>query len=209
MMDFLDAIKTFFTDTIGDRVYALLNVIKKIDLRKVAITKKECVIFLSALFVFIFLFSLLFFLIEIGGERRLLLFFPEKFSGKLIGEERFVKNGKDTVQKLKSLFEELLLGPSLPESSPIFSKETEVISLVLVKNHVYLNFSKEILFPDRKLPLDIAGGLKACINSLKFNFPSIKYITFFIQGEELNLKLSDSSKGKDESGIRFDPKLLK
>lgn len=171
-------------------------------MEKTETTKKQYILVLLNIFIALFILSLLFFLIERGDRTRIVLFFPETATGKLIGEERYIKKRKNHEDKIYELISELLLGPSLPGSSPLFAQDTEIISVLLKKNHLFVNFSKEIIFPDIKNPLDFYQGIHACINSIKFNFPWIRNISFFVSGESITLQT-------EEPKIKFTPKILK
>lgn len=145
--------------------------------------KIQYILVLSCTLVLLFTLSLLFFIIQRGDRTRIVLFFPETATGELMGEERYIKKEKENEDNIHALISELLLGPSLPGSSPLFPGDTAIIYVLLRKNHLYINFSKEIIFPDIKIPLDFHEGIRACINSIKFNFPWIKEISFFVNGE--------------------------
>ena len=179
-------------------------------MKKLKFTAIQYLLVLSSIFILLFIISLILFHIDNNDHVRIVLFFPDKFTGKLIGEERYIKNEKNYEDKIKALVCELLLGPSLPGSSPIFSRNTEIISTLLDKKHLFINFSKEIIFPDIKIPLDFYTGLQACINSLKFNFPSIKNISFYVNGEIVTPKPGvDSEQEKENAKIKFITDLLK
>ncbi|MBN2533776.1 MAG: GerMN domain-containing protein [Spirochaetales bacterium] len=173
-------------------------------------TKMQYILILSGIFIFLFILSLLFFLILKGDRTRIVLFFPDTISGKLVGEERYIKSEKNKEDKVYELISEILLGPSLPGSSPLFPANTEIISVFIKKTHIFINFSRKIIFQDIKTPLDFHKGIQACINSLKFNFPWIKNISFFVNGESITLEPgSDLKQNENVPQIKFITDILK
>jgi len=177
---------------------------------RVQLTKMHYLFILAGILIILFFFSLTFFLVLKGNRTRLVLFFPDRSTGKLIGEERYIKKENSYEENIKNLISEILLGPSLPYSSPLFSPDTELISIFLKQKHLSVNFSKQILKSDMKMKLDFHTSLQACINALKFNFPGIKYISFFVNGELVPLQREDEVLPDDENiKIKFSSELIK
>jgi len=114
-------------------------------------------------------------------ERRV-LFFPTVSSARLVGEERLIplKEGEDAVHILLA---ELILGPVLPNHVRILPKETRVSSLLWRKDSVYVNFSNHILFAGGEVISSYAEILHAVGNSILFNFPRVKHLYIFIDGQ--------------------------
>jgi spore germination protein GerM len=156
---------------------------KPVKKRSLPFTPLHYLIIIFFMFVLIFVISFVLFTINKGTQQRIVLFFPNTSDAKLVGEERYIKRQSSPINNMKALVSELLLGPSLPGSSPLFPRKTKMISVILIKNHLYINFSKEIIFSDIKTPLDFYSSLYACINSMRYNFPQVKYISFFVNGK--------------------------
>ena len=114
-------------------------------------------------------------------ERRV-LFFPTVSSARLVGEERLIplKKGEDAV---RILLAEIILGPVLPNHVRILPKETRVTSLLWRQDSVYVNFSNHILFTGREINYSYAEILHAVGNSILFNFPGVKHLYIFIDGQ--------------------------
>jgi len=114
-------------------------------------------------------------------ERRV-LFFPTVSSARLAGEERLVplKKGEDAV---RILLAEIILGPVLPNHIRILPKKTRVTSLLWRKDSVYVNFSNHILNTDGEINYSYEEILFAAGNSILFNFPRIKHLYIFIDGQ--------------------------
>ena len=114
-------------------------------------------------------------------ERRV-LFFPTVSSAGLVGEERLIplKKGEDAIHLLLA---EIILGPVLPNHVRILPKETRVTSLLWRKDSVYVNFSNNILFTGGEINYSYADILHAVGNSILFNFPRVKNLYIFIDGQ--------------------------
>ena len=114
-------------------------------------------------------------------ERRV-LFFPTVSSARLVGEERLIplKKGEDAV---RILLAEIILGPVLPNHVRILPKETRVTSLLWRKDSVYVNFSNHILFTGGEINYSNEEILSAVGNSILFNFPRVKHLYIFIDGQ--------------------------
>jgi hypothetical protein len=114
-------------------------------------------------------------------ERRV-LFFPTVSSARLVGEERLIplKKGEAAV---RILLAEIILGPVMPNNVRILPRETRITSLLWRKDSVYVNFSNHILFPGGKINYSYVEILHAVGNSILFNFPRVKHLYIFIDGQ--------------------------
>jgi hypothetical protein len=160
-------------------------------------------------FSLILVLSVLFFAIFRGDLNRRVIFFPDAITHKLVGEERFIKGKPSTLENVKSLVAEILLGPSGPDLLRIFPKETKLISILAKGQDVYINLSEDILFNTDRIPLKFDVMFLACNNTLRFNFSGLAGIHYFIHGEELNFGIASKTGTKtplDEVG--FIPDLL-
>ena len=114
-------------------------------------------------------------------ERRV-LFFPTVSSIKLEGEERLIPLKKGEAA-LRILLDEIVLGPVVPNHVRILPKETRITSLLWRKDSVYVNFSNHILFADGEINYSYKEILHAVGNSILFNFPRVKRLYIFIDGQ--------------------------
>ena len=72
-------------------------------MKKLKFTAIQYLLVLSSIFILLFIISLILFHIDNNDHVRIVLFFPDKFTGKLIGEERYIKNEKNYEYKIKAL----------------------------------------------------------------------------------------------------------
>ncbi|MBN1410049.1 MAG: GerMN domain-containing protein [Spirochaetales bacterium] len=146
---------------------------------------KHYLLIFSGIIVFLFTLSLIFYLVNRAGYVRRILFFPEKFTNKLIGEERYLNKKESTEEDIQNLLEELVYGPMNKQSTLLFPYKTRLVSLLFKEEEevLYLNFSRDILFLDKEFPLSYVDIFQSVINTLKFNFPGLKDIIFFINGQ--------------------------
>lgn len=114
-------------------------------------------------------------------ERRV-LFFPTVSSARLVGEERLVplKKGEAAI---RILLDEIILGPVLPDHVRILPKETRITSLLWRRDSVYVNFSNHILLTRGEINYSYEEILHAIGNSILFNFPGVKRLYIFIDGQ--------------------------
>jgi hypothetical protein len=188
MIDFLENIKYFLIKA-RKRINLLTNDLKKLDL-------KQYTLISIAFFSFIFILSVFFYFFDKGFTSRRVFFFPDTFSLKLRGEERFLKTEGALHDNVKKLVEELLLGPTTPDNIRVFPQGTQLVACVTKNNDLYLNLSEEVLLKADTLPFPLEKSIFSCINTLRFNFPEIKKIFFFIHGEELVLQIQDKKGNK-------------
>jgi hypothetical protein len=151
-----------------------------VDLRN-----KHYLLIYSGIIAFVFLLSFVLYALEYSGATRRVLFFPENFTGKLIGEERYIAARATVDENIKSLVEEIAYGPMNKKSIDLFPAGTRLLSSWYKPedNVLYLDFSSDILFLSPKFPLDFTSMFQTVVNTVKFNFPGVQTITFFINGE--------------------------
>lgn len=156
-----------------------------------------------------FLFSLALFFVDKGFAVRRVLFFPDAFTNKLRGEERYIKREPIASGNIKRLIEELLLGPVTPDMIRVVPQKTRLISLILKNNNLSLNLSEGLIIDSGSLPFTFEKSILSCINTIRFNFPELKKIDFFIHGEELVLEFQDKHGEKIPlENVGFSPDLL-
>jgi hypothetical protein len=164
-------------------------------------SKEKTVLLASAgLLAASLLISLLLFLLPGPLKSKRVLFFPRGETRKLYGETRFLPRQRSMEENIHLLLEEIILGPATPNSQRLVPQELEVESVILNQNTLYINFSREMIFAAASLNLTVAEMIQAVGNSVLFNFPRLKNLYVYIEGQ-----LPDES---PEGGIVFAPGLL-
>ncbi len=142
--------------------------------------KLQKILFLSA--ALLFLISTVLFIIQMEGHRRI-FYFPVIGSERCASEIRIVSS--DAPQgKICAYVDELLLGPTVRRSRPLFSAGTKTEFCFLRGKKLYLNLSKEALYMEGE-SAEINLGIKLLKENIKRNFPKISEIVLFIDGKIL------------------------
>lgn len=138
------------------------------------------------LFIFLLIFALAYAYKHHGLKKM-------KFSYPVIGKEKIVKEirylpSKPSQGLLKLYIEELVLGPGLQRTRPLFSLGTTVEFCFLRDQTLYLGLSKHALFEES----DSAGlyeGIDFLEKNIKQNFRKVKNLRLFIGGIYIDEKL--------------------
>lgn len=174
---------------------------------KVIIRKSTLI--LGIIFLFVFTLSLVLYLVSPDRKARRTLFYPKLFTHKLSGETHFLPLKQDKEKNIEALVEELILGPLDPEHRRALPRKVKLDSLLLREGNLYLNFSKELLSLDSEAPLSLEEMLMAVTNTLIFNFPNLKQVHCFINGQILRISGSSEEGFYDFSkGIKYTTKIL-
>ncbi|MBN1696034.1 MAG: GerMN domain-containing protein [Spirochaetales bacterium] len=177
---------------------------------KMKLTIEHYLYITAGFLLLILVISLIAFGVQKGDRTRRVLFFPEIFSGKLNGEVRYIKQQKDLEHNISAFIDELCLGPSLPNLSRLFPKETRLLSLLIDDTHIYLNFSREMIFPDSTIKLDTNSILKALIGNIDYNFSRVKTVSIYMNGEPVVPDSGIAYEGDEfETKVEFYSGLLK
>lgn len=140
---------------------------------------KRAIFFLSLL-GFIFMVSLLIFLVSVQ-EKRFVVFFESYDEPGLFTEVRMIKKEK-TLDYLNFYLEELLLGPINIRYKAIFPKDSSLISYVLRDNLLYITVRSE----NAKIKeLDTDKIHTLALKNISRNFKYIKDLRIFINGFEI------------------------
>jgi hypothetical protein len=135
----------------------------------------------------------------LGLARRTFLFYNVD-NGSVFVEERLLpvssrnlKNfGESPVSSSRELdliryVEEALLGSISPNSLPLFSKETRLVSLLYRNGVVYVDLSEDSALPSPEsaaLPnLEVFTPFETLYYGIKRNFPFVRDVRFFIAGK--------------------------
>jgi hypothetical protein len=127
------------------------------------------------------LVSLLIYLFPNSSKR--VLFFPLGEDRRLVGETRFLPRRKGLEENIRLLVEEIILGPATPNYQRVVPQDLTVQNVILVQNTLYLSFSKEMLFAAAELNQTVDEMIQAVGNSVLYNFPGVKSLYVFIEGQ--------------------------
>jgi hypothetical protein len=134
----------------------------------------------------------------LGLARRTFLFYTVD-SGSASVEERMLRVssrnlksfGESPISSSRELditryVEEAILGPSSPNSLPLFPKRTRLVSLLYRDGVVYVDLSEEAALPppeSASLPdLEVFTNMETLYSGIKRNFPFVRDLRFFIAG---------------------------
>ncbi|MFC2160281.1 GerMN domain-containing protein [Acidobacteriota bacterium] len=121
---------------------------------------------------------------EIPEPKKITLYFPSEVDGLLHGEEREILSTSSLIFEIKQTIEELLIGSENGYISP-FPPGSKLREVFMIEDGiVYVDFSKEI--QDEHLSGTTAeiSTVYSVVNSLAFNFKSVKKIFILVDGNE-------------------------
>jgi hypothetical protein len=134
-------------------------------------------------FLGVLVLSLALFLLLGNARSERLLFFPSQTGRRMVAEERFLPRHRTLEGNVAELAEGVLLGPTRNDALRIFPRGGSVLSALIHGRTLYLNLTPNLLANDPEVPLRGEAALDALGRSLRFNFPSIREIVFFIDGQ--------------------------
>ncbi|WP_407425267.1 GerMN domain-containing protein [Treponema sp.] len=118
-----------------------------------------------------------------GTDRRV-FYFPVSGSAKTQKEIRYLKS--NPVQgEIQYYIDELVLGPSVYRSRPLFSSGTKVNYCFLRNKILYIELSKEAVLQEDE-SVNIQKAVSLLKKNIKKNFGGIKNIEIFIDGNFIN-----------------------
>lgn len=121
---------------------------------------------------------------EPGETRKIALFFPSEEDSLLHKEEREIIADASFVKEAKQTIEELLKGSRNGYLSP-FPQETKLRELFITEEGVaYVDFSREIQENHLSGSSSEMATIFSIVNSLAYNFKSIKKVFILIDGGE-------------------------
>lgn len=119
-----------------------------------------------------------------GAKIEVVLFFLSEKDTYLHSEKREIDAGVSVVRQAKLAVEELLKGSQLGYISP-FPPETKLIELHVTRGGVaYVDFSKDIVEKHLSGSSAEISTIYSVVNSLAYNFDSIKRVFILIEGRE-------------------------
>lgn len=144
----------------------------------------------------------LYFANETRWTRRV-LFFPVFGTIDLDGEERFFPRQDTLEADIELTVQELILGPKEPEHIRVLPSDVRIDSIMYRDGTLYCNLSKEMLTNDTASPYNLEEMVQAVGNSILFNFPRLKHVHLFVNGQIPDSLLLQ------EDGIRFAGAMLR
>ena len=138
---------------------------------------------LGVAFLGVLVFSLLLFLLAGNGKVMRVLYFPVQTGGGMVAEERLLPRHHSLDQDVAELTEGVLLGPTRHDALRIFPRGASVLSSLVQGRTLYIDLSSRLLLPDPEVPLKGQDALAALARSIRFNFPRLRQIVFFIDGQ--------------------------
>jgi hypothetical protein len=116
-----------------------------------------------------------------GLVRRTFVFYSIN-SGMMMVEDRMLKRSSSRELDIARYVEEALLGPTFPDSAPLFPRETGLRSLLYRDGVVYADFSESAALPPPEGG-DVRRNLHTLYAGIRRNFSFVKDVRFFIAGQ--------------------------
>jgi hypothetical protein len=138
---------------------------------------------IGMVFMGVLVLSLVLFLLFGNARCERLLFFPSQTGRRMVAEERFLPRHRTQEGNVAELAEGVLLGPTRNDAFRIFPRGGSVLSALIHGRTLYLNLSPDLLEDDPEVPLKGEAAFDALGRSVRFNFPSIREIVFFVDGQ--------------------------
>ena len=139
-----------------------------------------------------------------------ILFFPDSKKTGLLYERRNILYGKNRLDRINKIVDELLLGPIGPKYLDIFPMNSRLLSSRFDNDVLSLNFNRETVMNvnwDSTDNLSIYKILLQCIvDTVCYHDRGIKYVKFYFDGKEY--RYVGDYKLPDE-GVKPDWKILK
>ncbi|MDR0628125.1 MAG: GerMN domain-containing protein [Treponema sp.] len=122
---------------------------------------------------------------QMNQVRRTFIFYTLG-DGKPVVENRMLSRSPIEEIALRRYVEEVLLGPIVPDSLPLFSRETRLRSLLYRDAVVYVDLSESAALPLLEAPEgDVFFALETLQQGIRRNFPSVQEVKLFIHGHEV------------------------
>jgi len=128
--------------------------------------------------------SLLLFLLWGNGKVSRVLFFPSRSGGRMVAEERLLSRRGSLALDVTELAEGILLGSTRHDAVRIFPRGARARSALVSGRTLSLDLSSDLLAADAEAPLRGQDTLDALARSLRYNFPRLAAIDFFIDGQK-------------------------
>jgi hypothetical protein len=150
-------------------------------LRQTRLRGRPAVIGLA--FLGVLLLSVLLFVFFGNDKAERLLFFPSQTGRRMVAEERFLPRHRTLEGNVAELAEGVLLGPTRHDALRIFPRGGSVLSALIHGRTLYLDVTPNLLADDPEVPLKGQEAFDALARSLRYNFPGIREVVFFVDGQ--------------------------
>ena len=150
--------------------------LQKVHLKKSTVT-------VGLIFVILLAGSLVLFFIQGKTREKRVLFFSLINNSRFIGETRYLPDKFKKEDDVEQLISEIILGPENENHFPVLPPETEIKSVLLRDNILYANFSYDALKYNKNVKIGTYERFQIVADTVIFNFPFIKRIFFYINGE--------------------------
>lgn len=121
-------------------------------------------------------------LLASGPPAARVLFFGSA-GGGLAGETRYLPRRDGRPEQLRLLVDESILGPRARDHRAALPRSTEVRSLMVAGDTLYLDLSAAALLDDSGSGLQGAERLRALASTLLFNAPWLRRVWLFVDGQ--------------------------
>ena len=140
------------------------------------------IIFTSVILILVFIFSLVFYLIQTNSNRRIFLF-ESLDDDKVHIEIRYLPKIEKEKQ-IQQYIDELLLGPLHDRYRPLFSRNTKILSCFQRDNVLYLDLSEEAILQSG-ISSETIKAVELLEKNIKKNFHNINEVILFMMGVEV------------------------
>ncbi len=138
-----------------------------------------------ALMLLIFAVSVFLFIAEDMGSRRVLYFEAMDDSGLYMEIRRIMRYSPHQGREVhvRQFVQELLLGPAGNGFQPLFAREARLESCFVQDDILFINLSREALFPGESTS-SLQDGVELMAFNVEKNFPWIKSVEIYIDGNK-------------------------
>ena len=136
-------------------------------------------IIISVLLIAVFLVTVLHFVFAEKVAKREFLFPSADDKSVIVEYRKLPENPRKN--DIQVFVEELLLGSSVERTKNLFTVGTDVLSCFEREGVLYLNLSSDLLFKSKGV-VPIAEGADFLEKNIKLNFPEIKTVELYVDG---------------------------
>ena len=131
------------------------------------------------------LLSVLLFLLLGNGKVARVLFFPAGHGTRLAAEQRLLPRHHSLDDDVRELVEGVVLGPMRHDLARVFPRGSAVRAIVVRSRTLYVELNPLAALPDPETPLTGAASAEALARSVRANFPRLREVVVFIDGQAL------------------------
>ncbi len=127
--------------------------------------------------------ALAFYFILPPTQTERVLFFPQNITGITTGEARLLPREHGIEKQVRTLVEELLLGPERARDLRLVPVDTKAQSVIVRNDQVYIDFSPQMVTSSTNVHEPTEDAIKLIERTIRFNFPRIRRVTVTIAGQ--------------------------